>query len=394
MKYEHTFRAFGEVDEALVEDAAPTRKAAPRTMLKRWGALAACLLLSASVGFGAWRMRETAPNPDTSEEESTDTVTTTTTTASTKLQSENATEGTHQNAGAVTTEPALETGDGNASTPTTRFPTSIVGGRTTVELGYLVPRWEEMTITRQFSEATYQDNRYSIHNAALPADKVGRRLGTDTASGFDIYTDTTHTIGVTLFAIDGIAEECAVAVQYEGIEGYYPAVHSWYRPKTLGQFITDLDLKNQTSFGAVYYSYFDETNRYRRFRFEDIDDGVVWAMLLSDTTLENVYDDREMYVSHMGISVDIPLLGYENISLSVTEEGYLTTNILDTGKAFYIGKDKVNAFVDYVLNHCEGVELVYEADLTTSVDENAGEKTELTVVSSARPPQTTQYHAK
>ena len=117
-------------------------------------------------------------------------------------------------------------------------------------------------------------------------------------------------------------------------------------------------------------------------------------MLLSDTTLENVYDDREMYVSHMGISVDIPLLGYENISLSVTEEGYLTTNILDTGKAFYIGKDKVNAFVDYVLNHCEGVELVYEADLTTSVDENAGEKTELTVVSSARPPQTTQHHAK
>ncbi|MBQ8753099.1 MAG: hypothetical protein IJZ13_08360, partial [Clostridia bacterium] len=315
-------------------------------------------------------------------------------TTSTQEHQENATEDTQADVGAVTTAPAAAgVEDGDATTNvTTGFPTTIVTVRTQNDAAF-IPRWDEMTITQQFSEATYQGNRYSIHNAAVPKDKVGRQLGTDTVSGFDIYTDTTHTIGVTLFAINGIAEECAVAVQYEGVTGYYPAVHSRYKPETLGQFLADLDLKNQISFGAVSYDYFDEAKQYRWFRFADIDDSVVWELLLSDTTLENVYEDREMYVSLMSVSVDIPLLGYENISLWVTEEGYMVTNILDTGKAFYIGKDKVNAFVSYVLNHCEGVELIYQYDQTTPTIEGA-EEPKLTEMSSARPPQTTQYHAK
>ena len=49
---------------------------------------------------------------------------------------------------------------------------------------------------------------------------------------------------------------------------------------------------------------------------------------------------------------------YENISFSVQEGGYIKTNILDTGKLFYIGEDKTQSFVDYVTEHCEGYELV------------------------------------
>ena len=53
-------------------------------------------------------------------------------------------------------------------------------------------------------------------------------------------------------------------------------------------------------------------------------------------------------------TVDVPLLGYKNISLGVTEDGYIVTNILDTGKAFYIGKDKTEAFIKYVESECKG----------------------------------------
>ena len=60
----------------------------------------------------------------------------------------------------------------------------------------------------------------------------------------------------------------------------------------------------------------------------------------------------------ISVSINIELLGYENISLTVTEDGYLTTNILDTGKAFFIGKEKAEEFYGYVRENCEGTEKI------------------------------------
>ena len=86
-------------------------------------------------------------------------------------------------------------------------------------------------------------------------------------------------------------------------------------------------------------------------------------MLLDDLTAKNVdnYDSMNFF-NKMSINVFIPVLGYENISLSVTEDGYITTNILDTGKAFYIGEDKTDMFIEYVLNNCQGYEIIYIQD--------------------------------
>ena len=35
------------------------------------------------------------------------------------------------------------------------------------------------------------------------------------------------------------------------------------------------------------------------------------------------------------------------------------TNILDTGKLFFVGEENTRAFIDYVLNECDGYEAVY-----------------------------------
>ena len=83
-------------------------------------------------------------------------------------------------------------------------------------------------------------------------------------------------------------------------------------------------------------------------------------MLLSDESLVPLEDpDRLTLNGVMSVGVDIPLLGYHNITLGVTEDGYLFTNILDTAKVFDIGKEKAQQFVNYVIDNCTGYELVY-----------------------------------
>ena len=84
--------ALEDIDEAFIVEGAPAKKrAAFPVVARRWIAVAACLLLSAGIGFGAWRLQETAPIPENSEEESTVTTTTEGTTATTQKPTESTT---------------------------------------------------------------------------------------------------------------------------------------------------------------------------------------------------------------------------------------------------------------------------------------------------------------
>lgn len=226
-----------------------------------------------------------------------------------------------------------------------------------------VPHWEDEPIYRQYPDVTLDGTEYSVHGAVVPADRLGEVLGLVTAEGYDVYTDEEKLIGATVYAITGISTECAAAIRYDGAEECCAMVNSSYRPATLGQFIDDLRLWEEIAFGTVYYSYQNAAGEHVSVQFEDVDSGKIWSLLLSATGAENVHDDLQATPERiLGISVDLPLLCYENISLSVHEGGYIVTNILDTGKMFYVGEENTRAFVDYVLEECQGYEIVYVTD--------------------------------
>lgn len=247
-----------------------------------------------------------------------------------------------------------------------------------------VPKWEEMTISEQFSSVEYGNNAYSSRVTQLDVSYIGESLGSTVMTGRDQITGREHQVNATLYAVKLFPQSCVIAVQFEGQNDYYGYVNSYYRPETLGDFMEDLNLQDIVSFGSVWYSYFSPNGEYTTVEFVNVADSVVWEMLCSDTSVKNVYEDGWSgdHPTAMSVSVDIPLLGYKNISLAVTEDGYLTTNILDTGKAFYIGIDKVQAFMDYVIENCEGYEAVYENPFGGTQPES-GEAEEPAVVTPA-----------
>lgn len=226
-----------------------------------------------------------------------------------------------------------------------------------------VPQWEDEPIYRQYPGVALDGTAYSVHGAVVPAERLGAVLGPVTVEGYDIYTDEAKLTEATICAITGISTECAAAICYDGTDEYYAMVNSAYRPATLGQFIDDLCLREEITFGTVYYSYQNAAGEHVSVQFEDVDSGKIWSLLLSASEAENIWDDTQATPDRiLGISVDLPLLGYENISLSVHQGGYISTNILDTGKMFHVGEENAGAFVDYVLEECEGYEIVYVTD--------------------------------
>ena len=214
-------------------------------------------------------------------------------------------------------------------------------------------QWNEMTDEERYTLLEYGGESYDSRLSAVPQEFLGEKAGSAQAVGYNLFNDKKHTLGCEVFAIDGIDQNCAVAVKYDGQENAYAFVNAYYRPQTLGQFIDDLSLEENLVFGDIYCNYF-ENGEYVSMKYTGADGGVIWNMLLSDRTAANVYSDNDWYDVKMDIGVDVPLLGYKNISLGVTEDGYIVTNILDTGKAFYIGKDKTEAFIKYVESECKG----------------------------------------
>ena len=353
MKEERLLRTLGDIDDDLIAEARPTGH---RIRVLRWSAAAAAaVLVATAVALLPWEppagiapeSDQSTANSPTNGEDTEDTAgKDSTTTANANAEAGNTTTGN------TTTKKAWAegtTGKGNTTTvkPTWIKPTAT---KPVPEIA-LVPKWEDKTNKQKYPEIPYGAATYSVYYAIDPK-QVGEKLTTVTATGQDVYTDTYHTTAVTLYQLADIAPQCAVAIQYEGDDDYYSAVATWYQPLTLGEFLEGLQLKKYGKFGTASWDYFDEVYHYRTYTGVTIE--AVFDLLLDDRTLANVHDNQQHFYDTINISVDLPILGLENkVVMSLSEDGYLFTNILGCGKTFYVGTARVEAFKDYLQKHCE-----------------------------------------
>lgn len=243
---------------------------------------------------------------------------------------------------------------------------------------YRIPHWEDMEIYEQYSNIEVSGKQYNARGGIVESDRLGNELGTQTAQGYDEYA---HLAGeeaerfhsVLAREIKGISPDCAIAIRYSWQETFYAAINPDYRPETLHTLVTDLNLENTLQFNFIDYDYVKKSGEYCTVRFENLDDSKIWEFLKSCEQAESEPNDQASNNSSelLSISISIPLLGYENISICLYEDGYLATNILDTGKIFYVGNENVLTFFNYVLDECEGYELIYQYTEEDSLPESA-----------------------
>ena len=217
-----------------------------------------------------------------------------------------------------------------------------------------VKRWDEMTSAEKFRTVKVNGTDYSAANRPIPSDKIGNSITRLTVLGKDVYTNSEYAANADIYEIKGISSECAAAVKYEGDGKYYVCRNSHYKPETLGQFMNDLSLKENLTFVSFGGTQMKNGKAICDVEYTNVDKAKVWKLLFSDTAAKAVKDyDSMNFETAADIGIDLKLLGYENISLAVTRDGYLTTNILDTGKAFYIGKPAAEKFLSYLEKDCK-----------------------------------------
>ena len=155
-------------------------------------------------------------------------------------------------------------------------------------------------------------------------------------------------------------------------------VNENYKVSTLYQLGFETALKQYGSYGSAYYY----TDGGKTIEFQGLDKQKVWDILFEDGQKCTVVKDPDKlllngeFKKKLDIGINIPVLGCENKSISVSENGYLFTNILNKALIFNIGEEKAKNIIDYVKNNCKGYELVYREGDNSEIAENASEQKE------------------
>lgn len=201
----------------------------------------------------------------------------------------------------------------------------------------IIPKWNERTLPTQFMEFDLKGIGYNTKDHIIEGSYIGGILGNVTMEGQDVYEDKIYSINAEVFGINSISSNCAVAVKFDGYDNYYVYINREYSPATLGELVDALKLNDTISFGAL-------TPDDRTF-VTDYNKSFISGLLNEYRDCATLFD----YVGHrklFSVSASVDILGINNKSLAITEDGYITTNIMERGYAFYIGEDNARGIAD------------------------------------------------
>lgn len=229
-------------------------------------------------------------------------------------------------------------------------------GFLTQENALLFP-WEYQTAAEQYTVMLLDGQEYRGRCRPIDETLLGQTLGTCEAYGGDIYTQQEYRENFETRSIAGMDDALLAAVKLD--EKYYVFMKDDYDPPlTLGAFIDGYDLTNTlelTRF-AVFRGYTTQGN----YAMEEASDGsaAIWGILASCREAAFAeYDSIDLsgtdYISFTATSES---LGIWKKVFYVTADGYVRTNIIEWGYSYFIGEEAAKKIIDYAMEHSVAAE--------------------------------------
>ncbi len=196
--------------------------------------------------------------------------------------------------------------------------------------------------SRKYTGSTYGD---------IPAGKVGEKLYDVTLTTIETFSVKEFTMPAEVYAIEGIDTDAAVALKYDGTDDYYVFISRGYFPDSVGGMIDALSLRDTMKLGTIYieqvYNGVNGFYMYDPLTMTDAMAETIWKFL--DECREVRFVSEGAFVGYrqlFTISADAELIGTANHGIWFTDNGYMITNIMEFGYAFYIGSERIQQLMD------------------------------------------------
>lgn len=231
MRKEDLFREIGEIDEELIEEAAEAgsrrnslgkdalahKKNGMRKLMDIVPVVAACFVLIWIVSSQGLMSRKS---------NEAETVGAGTTAAAALTEADTLEEIQHEGAESWFKDENTEEGLETAAPNETAAPeaTTAASAQDPVVSGS-GQSTGEVDIFQKYGEFIRNGRIYSVTDQEFSEHELGERLDVITITGMDTSSNEEHEIYAEIWLINGLEEECAIAVHYEGDDRYFGAVN-------------------------------------------------------------------------------------------------------------------------------------------------------------------------
>lgn len=224
--------------------------------------------------------------------------------------------------------------------------------------------WEYKTDYEKFSTVKYNNKKYHSRGNLIEDSFIEKLLGDSQAEGYDIYTYTTKTASFEVYKIHNISEEYLIAVKMNG--SYYVYIASdGSSPQTLGDLLSVCGLKETLKFDKFSQNT-QNTSKY----FVLTEETDIYNFLLQCTDAPLTENNNDITTDGISFTATSEALGIYKKVFTVTEDGYIWTNILDYALIYNIGTQKAQEIINYALKNSEESEAeVYELHLYGKITE-------------------------
>ena len=205
-----------------------------------------------------------------------------------------------------------------------------------------IPTYEEMVL-RNFSKLTAVNNEdtYFLCPITLDSIKTGKLIN-ELVLNPKLYTESIpHEINAKIYEIKNISSSYEVAITFDGIKDIHTFRNYSYSPRSLGNLIDDLNIKEEAVFNSACIDTYN--NHVHTYKVDG--EGIIEVLENARYALNNTsYDSNSKKIAD--ISITLPIAGIENNSIGIMDDGYITTNLTPHGSYFYIGKENTDKLLD------------------------------------------------
>lgn len=241
-------------------------------------------------------------------------------------------------------------------------PRDTSNGRWSVDIRYLVPvsgeiamewPWEYKTPIERYPGITLNGVTYGTRGREIGEALLGEVLDVCTATGFDMYTETSYPAEFEVRAILSVDSAQLVAVDLEGTWVVFLR-EGLSVPATLGDWIDACSLPENLRLETFCMKEGYETTGW----FFAESDEAVWQVLSECRSAPGSIEDWDLRDRRsISFTVTSEALGVYKQVLFVTEDGYLLTNLMEYSYVFEIGEDAAGRIIRAVTEHCRETEM-------------------------------------
>lgn len=256
-------------------------------------------------------------------------------------------------------------------------------------------KWDEKEDNEKYIQLSFNGKTYLSTGMKAEQTEIGDQLGTATAEGSDIYTNKSYETECEVYSAGGFGSEFLVAVKFGSDGKFYPYKSENYFPSDLGGFCEALNFFENIEFDrdVILSSDSDVSgSQIRLYDGETLINAACGLLKNNGSAKALEYASENMPADGVRVlefGVSSPLLSRYSLFLSVSEDGYIMTNLVDVGVSFFVGKDTVKPLFE-AAEKSGGEKYVAS---TTPVSPDESEQTAVTETTFAVSQSTEEYAA-